>query len=113
MNVASSITHPHGAASSLGSSTHWFAIGLLVGFLVALVAPGFVKGVVIACDLIALGWSSIILGYADSASGRWVLVATAFLLIGMLWGVVRGLRHLGDAEYAGRLRNIRNLGRWI
>lgn len=113
MNLASGITHPHGAASAMGTSTHWFAIGLLIGFAVAAVAPGFVKGLVILFDLVALGWSSIILGYADSASGRWVLIATAFLLIGMAWGVVRGLRHLGDAEYAGRLRNIRNLGRWF
>ena len=86
---------------------------MLLGFLVAMVAPGFVKGVVIACDLIALGWSSIILGYADSPRGRWVLIGTAFLLIGMLLGVVRGLRHLGDAEYTARLKNVRNLGRWI
>jgi len=86
---------------------------MLLGFLVALVGPGIVKGVVITCDLIALGWSSLILGYADSARGRWVLVATAFLLIGMFWGVLRGLRHLGDAEYAARVRNIRNIGRWI
>jgi len=113
MSLASGITHPHGAASALGSSTHWFAIGLLVGFLVALVTPGFVRGIVIVCDLVALGWSSIILGYTDSTRGRWVLLATAFLLIGMLWGVVRGLRHLGDAEFAGRLGNIRKLGRWI
>jgi hypothetical protein len=113
MNVASSITHPHGAASAFGSSTHWFAIGLLVGFVVALIAPGLVKGLVILFDLVALGWSSLILGYADSTRGRWVLIATAFLLIGMFWGVIRGLRHLGDAEYAGRLGNIRRLGRWI
>jgi hypothetical protein len=113
MNLASSITHPHGPAAAAWSSTHWFAIGLLVGFLVALVAPGFVKGVVIACDLIALGWSSVILGYTDSARGRWVLVGIAFLLVGMFIGVIRGLRHLGDAEFAGRLTNIRRLGRWF
>jgi hypothetical protein len=113
VNVASSITHPHGAASSLGSSTHWFAIGLLVGFLVALVVPGFLKGLIILFDLVALGWSSIILGYSDSTRGRWVLIGTAFLLIGMFIGVIRGLRHLGDAEFVGRLGNIRRLGRWL
>jgi hypothetical protein len=112
MILASSITHPHGPASAAWSSTHWFAIGLLVGFLVAL-TPGFVKGVVIACALIALGWSSIILGYADSARGRWVLIGIAFLLAGMFIGVLRGLRHLGDAEYLARRRNIRTLGRWF
>jgi hypothetical protein len=113
MNVASNITHPHGAASAVGSSTHWFAIGLLVGVGVMLVAPAFVRGLVILFDLVALGWSSIILGYADSARGRWVLIGTAFLLLGMFMGVVRGLRHLGDAEFATRLGNIRKLGRWF
>jgi hypothetical protein len=78
-----------------------------------LIAPGFVRGLVILFDLVALGWSSIILGYTDSARGRWVLIGTAFLFIGMFLGVARGLRHLGDAEYAGRLRNIRNIGRWF
>jgi hypothetical protein len=78
-----------------------------------LIAPGFVRGVVILFDLVALGWSSIILGYADSARGRWVLIGTAFLLLGMFIGVIRGLRHLGDAEFVGRLGNIRRLGRYF
>jgi hypothetical protein len=113
MNVASSITHPHGAASSLGSSTHWFAIGLLIGVLLMWVGPPLVQGLVILFDLVALGWSSVILGYADSARGRWVLIGTAFLFLGMFIGVVRGLRHLGDAEYVARLGNIRRLGRYF
>jgi len=113
MNVASSITHPHGAASTLGSGTHWFAIGLLVGVGVMLIAPGFVKGLVILFDLVALGWSSIILGYTDSARGRWVLIGIAFLLLGLFIGVARGLRHLGDAEFNTRLGNIRKMGRWF
>jgi hypothetical protein len=112
MNVASSITHPHGAASALGSSTHWFAIGILVGVLVAF-TPAIVKVPVIISAIVALGWTSVILGYTDSARGRWVLIGTAFLLLGMFLGVIRGLRHLGDAEFASRLGNIRKLGRWF
>ena len=113
MNLASTITHPHGPASAGWSSTHWFAIGLLVGVLVMFVAPGFVRGLVILFDLVALGWSSLILGYADSARGRWVLIGTVFLILGMFIGVVRGLRHLGDAEYVARLGNVRRLGRYF
>jgi len=113
MSLASTITHPHGAASALGSGTHWFAIGLLIGFLVAMVTPGFVRAIVLVCDVVALGWSFGILNFADHAHGPWVLTGIAFLLIGMAWGVVRGLRHLGDAEFTGRLGNIRKLGRWI
>lgn len=113
MIIASGITHPHGPASALGSSTHWFAIGLLVGAAVILFTPAFVRGLVILFDLVALGWSSVILGYTDSARGQWVLIATAFLFIGMFIGVMRGLRHLGDAEFVTRLGNIRKFGRWF
>jgi len=113
MSIASSITHPAGPASAAGTSTHWFAIGLLVGVLVMLVAPAFVRGIVILFDIVALGWSSVVLGYTDSTRGRWVLIGTAFLLVGMFIGVVRGLRHLGDAEFVTRLTNIRKLGRWF
>src|ERR1700756_2431256 len=113
MSIASGITHPHCPASASWSSTHWFAIGLLVGVLVMLVAPALVRGMVILFDLVALGWSSVILGYTDSARGRWILIGTAFLFLGMFLGVVRGLRHLGDAEFVARLGNVRRLGRWF
>jgi hypothetical protein len=112
MYLASSITHPHGPASAPWSSTHWFAIGLLVGVLVAF-SPAIVKVPVIVFAIVALGWTSVILGYTDSTRGRWVLIGTAFLFLGMFLGVMRGLRHLGDAEYVGRLGNIRRLGRWF
>ena len=112
MSIASSITHPHGPASALGSSTHWFAIGLLVGVAVA-ATPLYVKIPVIIFDVVALGWSFLILHYADTARGPWVLTGTALLLAGMAVGVVRGLRHLGDAEFIARRRNIRALGRWF
>jgi hypothetical protein len=114
MSIASAITHPHGAASALHSGTHWFAIGLLVGVVVT-ATPGYVKAAVIVFDLVALGWSFGILNYIDHSrsSVPWVFIAVAFLLAGMAWGVVRGLRHLGDAEFTARLGNIRKLGRWF
>jgi hypothetical protein len=114
MTIVTAITHPHGAASALHTGTHWFAIGLLVGLVVA-VTPAIVKVPVIVFDIVALGWSFGILDYIDhTRSGiPWVFIALAFLLAGMAWGVIRGLRHLGDAEYVGRLGNIRRLGRWF
>jgi hypothetical protein len=114
MSIASGITHPHGAASALGSGTHWFAIGLLVGVAVAF-TPLFVRIPVIVFSIVALGWSFGILNYIDHARtrGPWVLIAAAFLLLGMALGVVRGLRHLGDAEFIARRRNIRAIGRWF
>jgi putative effector of murein hydrolase LrgA (UPF0299 family) len=106
------LTHPHGAAASAWSTTHWFAIGLLVGVATVFFAPGWVTGLVILFDLVALGWSSGILNYTHSPGGRWVLIAVLFLFIGLFLGVVRGLRHLSDAEFTTRLGNIRKLGRF-
>ncbi len=107
------LTHPHGAASASSSGTHWFAIGLLVGIATVAFAPGWVTALVIVFDLVALGWSFGILNYTHSAGGRWVLVAVLFLFIGLFIGVLRGLRHVGEAEYTTRLTNIRKLGRYF
>jgi len=107
------IPHPHGAASAAGSGTHWFAIGLLVGVLAVMVAPPWLTGLAVVFDLVALGWSSGILNYAHTSSGRWVLVAVPFLLVGLYFGVIRGLRHLGDTEFSARLGNIRKMGRYF
>jgi hypothetical protein len=107
------LAHPHGAAKAGGSGTHWFAIGLLVGMVAISLAPGWLLGLIIVFDLVALGWSFGILHYADTSNGKWVLIAVLFLLIGMFWGVIRGLRHLGEHEFLTRLGGIRSRGRWI
>jgi hypothetical protein len=112
-SVMVAVSKPHGAASALGSGTHWFAIGLLVGILAVFFAPAWLTGLIIVFDLVALGWSSGILTYAHSAHGRWVLVAVPFLLLGLYIGVLRGLRHLSDSELATRLGNIRRMGRYF
>jgi hypothetical protein len=107
------LQHPHGAAASLGSGTHWFAIGLLVGVVAVLVAPGWLTGLIIVFDLVALGWSYGILKYTHTASGRWVLIAIPFLLLGLFWGMRRGLKNLSDSEMNTRLTNIKKMGRYI
>jgi hypothetical protein len=103
---------PHGAASSAGSGTHWFAIGLLVGFLVAVVGPGWVKGLVVLFDLVALGWSTGILHYTHTGSGRWVFVAVLGLIVGIAIGMIRGLRALGEHEYLSRRSGMAARGWW-
>jgi hypothetical protein len=107
------IAHPTGPASSVGSGTHWFAIGLLVGMAVITFAPGWLVGVIIACDIVALGWSFGILHYADTGNGRWVLVAIVFLLVGLYFGARRGLRMLSEHEFLGRLGGMKARGWWI
>lgn len=112
-HIVLAVTPPHGAASSIGSGTYWFAIGLLAGFAAALLAPGWLKGLIILFDLVALGWTSGILNYTHTANGRWILIAVPFLLVGLFVGVVRGLRHLGDTEFRGRLANVRKAGKYF
>jgi hypothetical protein len=75
--------------------------------------PGLVKSLVLTFDLVALGWSAVILNYAGTVTGRWVLVAAAFLVIGMFIGVINGLRHLGEAERRARTTSIRRIGGWL
>jgi hypothetical protein len=110
-HIVLALTHPTGAASRPGTGTYWFAIGLLVGMAAIRFAPGWLTGVIIAADIVALGWSFGILHYADTGNGRWVWIAVVFLMIGLYIGVIHGLRHLSDSEMATRLRNIRSMGK--
>ncbi|MGB6454310.1 MAG: hypothetical protein WBH47_07435 [Streptosporangiaceae bacterium] len=112
-HVVLAFSHPQGPASTPGTGTYWFAFGLLVGMATVWFTPGLVKSLVLVFDLVALGWSAVILHYTDTGTGRWVLVAAAFLLIGMFIGVLNGLRHLGEAEYRTRKGSIRRSGGWV
>jgi hypothetical protein len=105
-------TAPTGAASKTGTGTFWLALGLLLGFVVAYVAPWWLKAAVIVFDLVALGWLARLLKFSGS-TGALVIVAVVALLGGMFWGVMRGLRHLGNHEFLTRLGGIRGRGWWI
>ena len=104
---------PHGAASAVGSGTYWLAIGLLVGMAAMKFAPGWLLGLIITFDLVALGWSFVILHYADTGKGRWVLVGVAFLLIGMYLGRGQGVKMLSVHEFLTRRGGMRARGWWL
>ncbi len=112
-HVVLAFGHPHGPASTPGTGTYWFAIGLLVGMATVWFTPGLVKALVMVFDLVALGWSAVILHYTDTGTGRWVLIAALFLIIGMFLGVLNGLRHLGESEFRGRKASVRKIGGWL
>jgi len=107
------LSHPAGAASSPGTPTYWFAIGILVGMATVWFTPGWIKTMVIIFDLVALGWSAVILHYSGTGAGRWLWIAAVFLVIGMFFGVTNGLRHLGESEFRGRRSAIRKIGGWL
>lgn len=113
METVLALARPTGAAAVVGTGTHWFAIGLLTGILAAVLVPRWLTVLIVIFDLVALGWMSGILNYVDAANGRWVLVAAPFLIIGLYFGVTRGLKHLSDSEFRTRHGNIRKLGRYL
>jgi hypothetical protein len=80
---------------------------------IVMFAPGWLKGLVILFDLVALGWSSGILHYTDTGTGRWVLIAALFLAIGLYLGVVRGVAYVSENEFRTRMGNIRKNGRYF
>ena len=112
-HIVLAFSHPQGAASHPGTGTYWFAIGLLAGMITIRVAPGWLVALIVTGDLVALGWSFGILHYADTGTGRWVLVAIVFLLIGLYFGVLNGLKHISESEMRTRLGNIRKNGRYF
>jgi len=112
-HVVGALAHPSGAASHSGTGTYWLAIGLLIGIVTARFAPGWLTGLIVLFDLIALGWSAGILNYIHSPVGRWVLGAVVFLMIGLYFGVTNGLKHLSESEMKTRLGNIRKNGRYF
>jgi len=73
-------------------------------------APGWLLGLIITFDIVALGWSFVILHYADTGNGRWVLVGVFFLLIGMFLGRGQGLKMLSVSEFLTRRTIMRNRG---
>jgi len=76
-------------------------------------APGWLLGLIITFDLVALGWSFVILHYADTGKGRWVLVGVAFLLIGMYLGRGQGVKMLSVHEFLTRRGGMRARGWWL
>ena len=112
-HIVLALPHPQGAASHPGTGTFWLAIGLLAGMATVWFTPGWLKTIVLIADLVTLGWSAVILHYADTGLGRWVWIAAVFLVIGMFIGVKNGLKHLGESEYGTRLGNIRKNSRYL
>jgi len=102
----------HSAASAPLAGSHLFWIALLVGLLIALIAPGWVGWILVAVALVALGVPSHVPHTGGTSGLAWLLVAAAALVVGLHFGRIRGLRHLGESEFRGRRANIRRISRF-
>lgn len=102
-------------ASAPFLGTHSFWITLLVGLLIALIAPSWVAWILVVVALGALG----VLGRLSHTGGgggasllAWLIVVAIAVVIGLYFGRARGLRHLGESEFRARLTNIRRISRF-
>ena len=69
----------------------------------------------LTCGTAALG----VLGRLSHTSGGggasilvWLIVVAIAVVVGLYFGRIRGLRHLGEAEFRTRVTNIRRIGRF-
>jgi hypothetical protein len=105
----------HAAATAPLPGTHSFWITLLIGLLIARIAAGWVFGILLVVALAALG----VLGRLSHTSGGgdasllvWLIVVAIAVVVGLYFGRMRGLRHLGESEFRTRLTNIRRISRF-
>jgi protein-S-isoprenylcysteine O-methyltransferase Ste14 len=111
--ILASVPHVGHIVASAASSTgvHTLEIGLLFGVGVALLAPRWITGIVVIIALAIIGGIHFA-HHISSKDVSYALVAGAALVIGLIWGRIRGLRHLGEADFNTRLTAIRRISRW-
>lgn len=112
---------PSTAASLAGNHGIWLAI--LVGIAVSRFFPGWPTGFLTVAALAGAGIFALAAGVftgrpvsSGTLSGTVaVIIVTSIVagLVGLWHGRIRALRHLGVADFAGRLRTIRGVRRWF
>lgn len=105
----------HGPTVAKVSSGHLFWVGALIGLGIGL-AP-FVPWVIKVAGLfIAFLGAGVVHvthgGHISPAIVPWVLVGAGGIIVGLFYGRARGLAHLGQADFRGRLNAIRNISRF-
>lgn len=102
-------------STTAGSLTggHMFWIGVLIGVVVGALFPGWVAFVLAGVAFIGAGLFQAATHHAGSGRVSYLVVGVIALLVGLFFGRARGLRHLGEAEFRTRWRNVRGVSRWI
>jgi hypothetical protein len=109
------VAHQQGSVSGSLASSHAFWYGIMLAFGVALIFPGWVAILLFVDALLASGLlrSGGGGGHIHSAALPYLIVAVIAVLVGLYFGRIRGLRHLGESDFRTRLRNIRGISRWF
>jgi hypothetical protein len=97
------------------TGNHVFWLGVALASLVALFTPVWIRAIMFVVALFASGLfqSTVGHGHFTSAEALTILILVIGLLVGLYFGRVRGLRHLGEYEFGNRLGYIRTISRWF
>jgi hypothetical protein len=96
-------------------SSHAFWYGVLLACLIVWILPGWAGGIFFVVALIASDALQSTAGHARFSGSNllMLLILLIGLLVGLYFGRIRGLRHLGEYEFGNRWTNIRTISRWF
>jgi|SRR6185312_3772401 hypothetical protein len=94
------------------ASSHELWVGLLIGALIGGIFARWIAFVVAGIAFIAAGFLPSAGHYAHSVKITYLLVGGIALAVGLYFGRVRGLRHLGEHELNVRRGYIRGISRF-
>jgi len=96
-------------------SSHAFWYGVLLACLIVWILPGWAGLVFFIVALIASDALQSTAGHARFSGSEplMLLILAIGLLVGLYFGRIRGLRHLGEYEFRNRWTNIRIISRWF
>ena len=102
------------ASGSLVSSGHAFWYGILIACLIVWFLPAWAGGIFFVVALIASDVLQSTASHHFSGTNLLMLIILVIgLLVGLYFGRIRGLRHLGEYEFGNRLNYIRTISRWF
>jgi hypothetical protein len=108
-----SAAHQHGMTQGGLMGSHMFWIGVLFALTFAYILPAWLTGLLFVIALFASNVLPSVAHHAHSSTVAYLIVGVIALVVGLYFGRVRGLRHLGEAEFRTRWRNVRGVSRWI
>jgi len=102
-------------SGSLVGSSHAFWYGILLACLIVWILPGWAGIIFFVFALIASDVLQSTAGHARFSGSDLpvLLIGVIGLLVGLYFGRIRGLRHLGEYEFRNRLGYIRSISRWL
>ncbi|MGO9162937.1 MAG: hypothetical protein ACLP7J_19960 [Streptosporangiaceae bacterium] len=100
--------------------SHDLWLGLFIGLLLGFIGWSWLRlGLLLLAGIVLADqyhWfsktSSGVHLHSSGITVLWIVVVVIALLIGLSWGRLRGLQHLGRAEMTTRWTNVRGVSRW-